>query len=201
MASDLLSAEKPTETLFWEKKKKVKLLSHVQFFVIPWTIAYQAPPSIGFSRQEFWSGLPFPSLILGEATTNNKTYLQRCDYLSLMFTLPNPILTQLSLFKIIKFPGQSHLWAPEVSKGPVRQYAQTDTAWQNEIKLLANLILHFYHVHLGMNISESLDTLSLCHKSVISWRSITVPNFNNLSCVPKYGSGYTLKKYFKLQLI
>ena len=40
---------------------KVKSLSHVQLLVTPWTVAYQAPPSIGFSRQEYWSGLPFPS--------------------------------------------------------------------------------------------------------------------------------------------
>ena len=40
---------------------KVKLPSHVQLFATPWTIAHQAPPSMGFSRQEYWSGLPFPS--------------------------------------------------------------------------------------------------------------------------------------------
>ena len=40
---------------------KVKLLSRVQLFATPWTVAYQAPPSVGFSRQECWSGLPFPS--------------------------------------------------------------------------------------------------------------------------------------------
>ena len=40
---------------------KVKSLSRGQLFVTPWTIAYQAPPSMGFSRQECWSGLPFPS--------------------------------------------------------------------------------------------------------------------------------------------
>ena len=38
---------------------KVKLLSHVQLFATPWTVAYQAPPSMRFSRQECWSGLPF----------------------------------------------------------------------------------------------------------------------------------------------
>ena len=37
---------------------KVHLLSHVQLFVTPWTVAYQAPLSMGFSRQEYWSGLP-----------------------------------------------------------------------------------------------------------------------------------------------
>ena len=39
----------------------VKLLSCVRLFETSWTAAYQAPPSMGFSRQEYWSGLPFPS--------------------------------------------------------------------------------------------------------------------------------------------
>ena len=42
-------------------KVKVKLLSHVQLFATPWTLVLQAPPSMGFSREEYWSGLPFPS--------------------------------------------------------------------------------------------------------------------------------------------
>ena len=36
-------------------------LSHVQLLVTPWTVVHQAPLSVGFSRQEYWSGLPFPS--------------------------------------------------------------------------------------------------------------------------------------------
>ena len=39
----------------------MKLLSHVRLSATPWTVAYQAPPSMGFSRQEYWSGFPFPS--------------------------------------------------------------------------------------------------------------------------------------------
>ena len=42
-------------------KVKVKSLSCVQVFATPWMVAYQAPRSMGFSRQEYWSGLPFPS--------------------------------------------------------------------------------------------------------------------------------------------
>ena len=42
-------------------KVKVKLLSHIRLFATPWTVAYQALLSMGFSRQEYWSGLPFPS--------------------------------------------------------------------------------------------------------------------------------------------
>ena len=44
-----------------EWKVKVKSLSHVRLFTTPWTVACQAPPSMGFSRQEYWSGWPFPS--------------------------------------------------------------------------------------------------------------------------------------------
>ena len=43
-------------------KVKLKSLSHIRLFVTPWTVAHQVPPSIGFSRQEYWSGLPFLSL-------------------------------------------------------------------------------------------------------------------------------------------
>ena len=40
---------------------EVKSLSRVRLFVTPWTVTYQAPWSMGFSRQEYWSRLPFPS--------------------------------------------------------------------------------------------------------------------------------------------
>ena len=42
-------------------KVKVKSLRRVRLFETPWTVAYQAPPSLEFSKQEYWSGLPFPS--------------------------------------------------------------------------------------------------------------------------------------------
>ena len=42
------------------EKVKVKSLSRVRLFMTPWSVAYQAPQSMGFSKQEYWSGLPFP---------------------------------------------------------------------------------------------------------------------------------------------
>ena len=42
-------------------KVKVKLLSRIRLFATPWTVAYEVPPSMEFSRQEYWSGLPFLS--------------------------------------------------------------------------------------------------------------------------------------------
>ena len=63
---------------------KVKLLSHVQLLATPWTAAFQAPPSMGFSRQEYWSGVPtgvfkeslhiivgFPQISVGKESTCN----------------------------------------------------------------------------------------------------------------------------------
>ena len=47
----------------WKWKVKVKLLSRVQLFATPWTAAHQDPPSMGFSRQEYWSGVPLPKLL------------------------------------------------------------------------------------------------------------------------------------------
>ena len=45
----------------WKSTVKVKSLSHVWLLATPWTAAYQAPPSMGFSRQEYWSEVPLPS--------------------------------------------------------------------------------------------------------------------------------------------
>ena len=44
----------------WKWKVKVKSISHVRLLATPWTAAYQAPPSMGFSRQEYWRGVPLP---------------------------------------------------------------------------------------------------------------------------------------------
>jgi len=54
-------------------KVKVKLLSRVRLLATPWTAAYQAPLSMGFSRQEYWSGVPLPSPIMWLLSTNSRT--------------------------------------------------------------------------------------------------------------------------------
>ena len=59
----------------WKWKVKVKSLSHVWLLSTPWTAAYQAPPSMGFSRQEYWSGVPLPSLISGYKCDQNHLLL------------------------------------------------------------------------------------------------------------------------------
>ena len=59
----------------WEWKVKVKSLSCVQLLATPWPIAYRAPLSMGFSRQEYWNGLPFPSPLLAESCSNVIKYV------------------------------------------------------------------------------------------------------------------------------
>ena len=67
-------------------KVKVKLLSCVQLFVTPQTGADQAPLSMGFSRQEYWSGVPFPSVRL----------LLFCKYVQVIFKIP--YISEIMLF-------------------------------------------------------------------------------------------------------
>ena len=68
----------------WKWKAKVKSLSRVRLLATPWTAAYQAPPSMELSRQEYWSGLPLTSPM-----TNLGSMLKSRD-----FTLPTNIASQ-----------------------------------------------------------------------------------------------------------
>ena len=56
-------------------KMKVKSLSRVRLWATPWTAAYQAPPSMGLSRQEYWSGVPLPSPLLCYHITKKNTWV------------------------------------------------------------------------------------------------------------------------------
>ena len=58
-------------SIAWKWKVKVKSFSHVRLLATPWTAAYQAPPSMGFSRQEYWSGVPLASLVAGKESDCN----------------------------------------------------------------------------------------------------------------------------------
>ena len=66
----------PTSNAFLPLKYEVNSLSRVRLFATPWTVARQAPLSLGFSRQEYWSGLLFPS-------PSNPLFFQRADSCSL----------------------------------------------------------------------------------------------------------------------
>ena len=72
----------------WKWKVKVKSLSHVWLLATPWTSAHQAPLSMGFSRQEYWRGLPLPSPFLN--TGPSKLTTIECFYkISLFVKMSN----------------------------------------------------------------------------------------------------------------
>jgi len=62
----------------WKWKVKVKSLSRVRLLATSWTAAYQAPPSMGFSRQEYWSGVPSPSPTMGYSILKKIFFLTIC---------------------------------------------------------------------------------------------------------------------------
>ena len=61
----------------WTWKVKVKSLSRVRLLVTPWTAAHQAPPSMGFSRQEYWSGVPLPSPAKARGSPNQLYFTEK----------------------------------------------------------------------------------------------------------------------------
>ena len=74
----------------WKWKVKLKSLSSIWLLAIPWTAAYQAPLSMGFSRQEYWSGVPLPSPNIGYQPTksfNSHWPVRRLAYCALLFVL------------------------------------------------------------------------------------------------------------------
>ena len=83
----------------WKWKVKVKSLSRVQLLATPWTAAYQAPPPMGFSRQEYWNGLPLPS------PTDGYRPMKRCSAL---------LIVEKSKSK--QQDSTSHLWEWLLSK-------------------------------------------------------------------------------------
>ena len=68
----------------WKWKVKVKSLSRVWLLATPWTVARQAPPSMGFSRQEYWSGVPLPSptTVVSSSLFDN-SHSDRCEVIDI----------------------------------------------------------------------------------------------------------------------
>ena len=85
----------------WKWKVKVNSLSCVRLLATPWTAAYQGPPSMGFSRQEYWSGMPLPSQV-----TNTTIYVS-----IYVFWLIAPFSMQDQLTRIEPMPPAVEAWS------------------------------------------------------------------------------------------
>ena len=86
----------------WKWKNKMKSLSRVWLLVTPWTAAYEAPPSMGFSRQEYWSGVPLPSpYVTWELTNQNQGQPWTAGMVRLMNTRQAKICHESNMIIVI----------------------------------------------------------------------------------------------------
>ena len=137
---------------------KVKSLSRAWPSATPWTAAFQAPPSMGFSRQEYWSGLPLPSptssirdLILFHEFTSllkNDKLLQLCPTVchSIGCSPPGSSVHGISQARILEWVTIS------CSRGSSQS---SDWIWVSYISCIGRQILYHYH-HLGLPLVEEV---------------------------------------------
>ena len=86
----------------WKQKVKVKSLSRVRLLTTPWTAAYQAPPPMGFSRQEYWSGVPLPSPMMASIFISNPIQISSQWELIIMVITPEIIVAKI-MIKMMEF--------------------------------------------------------------------------------------------------
>ena len=144
----------------WKWKVKVKSLSRVRLPVTPWAAAYQAPPPMGFSRQEYWSGVPLPSL-QRHTTKHNISFLlhlvlQNLNNMRNIYhlfpirknCLPEFILFHFILFSIRKWKKKKTIkpcfqvtgkWA--LSFGPVTVPEMSSDQESNDMRNSRKLVL------------------------------------------------------------
>ena len=116
-------------------------------FVTPWTVAHQAPPSIGFSRQEYWSGFPFPSSSLLPALkcTAPGEFWEGRIYLFFFFLFFKMIESKREIFKTAQFVI-SPLWS---LLSPInREHCAPTTVCIYPVKVLFTIYDHCFSAHL-----------------------------------------------------
>ena len=150
-----------------KKRKKVKLLSRVQLFGTPWTVAHQAPLSMGFSRQEYWSGLPFPSLgDLPNPRTEPRSPALQADTLTseppwkpflffifklyiIVLVLPNIKMNPPQVYMcspswtLLPPPSPFHPLGRPSAPAPSIQYGASNLDWQ----LVSYMIFYMFQCH------------------------------------------------------
>ena len=134
-------------------KVKVKSFSHIQLFKTPWTAAYQAPLPMGFSRQEYWSGVPLPSLKTNpreyqivRTQTKETTWIQ--DPAS-----PN---TSNTLYRMPHLNKQNKYTNPIVRRQDyhLTQPCPSEEKLTNKQKLSTNLTLYEAYTNTGPNLGR-----------------------------------------------
>ena len=169
----------------WKWKVKVKLLSHVWLFVTPWTAAFQAPPSMGFSRQEYWSGVPSPASVHSKCqfVVDRGNNASEWDLPKIIDSSPIPMYSSFSIFFLnwgivalqwcvsfcctTKWISHMFMYIYSLLKLPPTLLAHP--SWSSQSTELSSLgytaAFHFTHGSVWMSIPMSHLTLLPCPMS------------------------------------
>ena len=163
----------------WKWKVKVKSLSRARLLATPWIAAYQASPSMGFSRQEYWNGVPLPSPSETLVTVNSLHWYERVFLFLIYFSSNEVAFLESPVFYRDLRSNSYAMWAHKISS--------TVSKWKSKSKSLAysawsyfpSILLH----HFGL-----FHSLSLLSKT---WSSLL---YNYLSspkgCDVQYSTDY-----------
>ena len=141
----------------WKWKVKVKLLSLVRILATPWTAAYQVPPSVGFSRQEYWSGVPLPSPVVLPETCVFFLWDKRILFCGVQYLLKNIYCYYFMYFAVLglscgMWDLQSYgmqtlncgMWDlipwPGIKLGPLALRAQSLSSWTSREVPVSSLL-------------------------------------------------------------
>ena len=152
-----------------------KLLSHVQLLATPWTAAYQAPPSMGFSRQDYWSGVPllsplrtlvFPILLFSSISLH---WSLRRAFLSLLAILWNSTFRCIYLY-FSPLPFTSFLFSAIWKASSDNHFAFLHFFFLGMALITASCIMSWMSIH------SSSGTLSIRSKP---WIYLSFPLYNH----------------------
>ena len=176
----------------WKWKVKVKSLSRVWLLATPWTVAYQAPPSMGFSRQEHWSGVPLPSLTLslGSHITTTGLMLFYMKYRKFYFHIWN--IQHFQLWHIENYISYMK-FAPIFSFMKYRKLSHTKYAPIYSPMRYRKLSIHIGNMHLYFHLWNTENSIFIYEIYMY------FPLWNIFSSM-KYASIFSSMKYRKLFL-
>ena len=146
----------------WKWKVKVRSLSRVWLLATPWTAAHQVPPSMGFSRQEHWSGLPFPSP-MHESEKWKWSHSVMSDSLCPHGLQPTRLLCPWD------FPGKStgvgcHCFLRDKSR------TNTKTKGFPDVSVVKNLLAKQEMRIRSLGWEDPLEKEMATHSSILAWR-------------------------------
>ena len=128
----------------WKWKVKGKSLSRIQLLATPWTAAHQAPPSMGFSRQEYWSGVPLPSpkgsvfFTKVESTLTNHHHLKMDNMCYFTLGIVQSMVWQIKMTSIHHYSIIHSIFCPKNLLSSVYSSLPPPNLWKP---------LNFYYLH------------------------------------------------------